>query len=238
MTETFDAGFIFKNLDKLSMGLVVSFRIMLMALAIGWFAGLVAAIGKIYGSHKLKKSLDIITDFIRGIPTIVMIFIVYFGLLSLRKSLFGIGAAGANKEFYAALALAIEISAQSSEMFKSAYWSIDRGQIDAAKSLGLGAPNTFRYILIPQGLRVILPNMANSILMALQGTSLVFVLGIFDLLGKARQIDTSLSFTRSFELYFACAMLYWVVATLVDVLAHRTERLFKWADSEEEIRNA
>ncbi|MBR2766125.1 MAG: ABC transporter permease subunit [Blautia sp.] len=190
--------------------------------------GLLGAIGKIYGSFKIKKALDILTDIIRGIPTIVMIFLVYFGGLSLRKSLFGISPAGANKELFAMTALAIEISAQASEMFKSAYWSIDRGQIDAAKSLGLGAPKTFRYILIPQGLRVIIPNMGNSILMAMQGTSLLFTLGIMDLMGRAYQIDIGVSFSKSFEMYVACALIYWLVAIVVDALFHRLGRLFKW----------
>ncbi len=228
MTETFDVEFIIRNLDKLFMGLTVTFRVMLVALLIGWFIGLLGAIGKIYGSKKLKAALDFVTDLIRGIPTIVLIFVVYFGGLALRKSLFGISAAGANKEIFAAIALSIEISAQASEMFKSAYWSIDRGQIDAAKSLGLGAPNTFKYILIPQGGRVILPNMGNSILMAMQGTSLVFVLGLMDMMGRATQIDMGVSYSKSFEMYFVCALIYWLVAVVVDVLLHRAGRLFRW----------
>ena len=107
MTETFDAEFIIRNLDKLFMGLTVTFRVMLIALLIGWFIGLLGAIGKIYGSKKLKAALDFVTDLIRGIPTIVLIFVVYFGGLALRKSLFGISAAGANKEIFAAIALSI-----------------------------------------------------------------------------------------------------------------------------------
>lgn len=218
--ETFDIQFIIESIPKLITALPLTLFIAFMALLLGLPLALLAAWGKISGPKIVKVILRVFTDLIRGIPTVVLLYILYFGLPIWVYALSGVNINSWAKWVFVVIALAIDITANNSEMFRSAYTSIERGQIEAAHSLGYTQLQRFIHVLLPQGLYVILPNLGSSVLAIIQATALVYTLGIFDLLGKARQIDTNVSHVKTFEMYFICAIIYWLIALLMD-------RLFK-----------
>lgn len=109
-------------------------------------------------------------------------------------------------------------------MFRSAYNSIQKGQMEAAHALGYTEIQKFFHIIVPQGLAVILPNLGSAVLSIIQATALVYTLGIFDILGKARQLDTNVSHVKTFEMYFSVAIIYWALAVLIQFIFSRLEK--------------
>ena len=218
--ENFDIHFIIEKFPAILSALPVTLEITAVTLVLGWLLGLLVAWGKVSGSGWLKKFLRILTDIIRGIPTVVLLYIVYFGLPKL------INVSNWSKISFVVLALMIELGTTSSEMFRSAYNSIQKGQLEAAHALGYTEIQKFFHIIVPQGLAVILPNLGSAVLSIIRATALVYTLGIFDILGKARQLDTNVSHVKTFEMYFAVAMIYWVMAILIQQVFHLLERHF------------
>lgn len=213
--ETFDIGFLLQNFPKILGALPVTLNMTLLSLFFGWSLGLITALGKIQGKKVIKSLLGIMTDLIRGIPTVVLLYIVYFGLPTFCKSVLGISLSSWSKQTYVVLAMAISLGATSSEMFRSAYSSLQKGQLEAAHALGYTKLQSFVHVIFPQGVFVILPNLGSAVLSIIQATALVYTLGIFDILGKARQIDTNASGAMTFEMYFAVALIYWGLAIII-----------------------
>ncbi|MCR4960540.1 MAG: amino acid ABC transporter permease [Lachnospiraceae bacterium] len=213
--DTFDLAFIAEKIPAILGALPVTILITVLSLFFGWLTGLVSALGKIKGPAVIKAVLRILTDVIRGIPTVVLLYVVYFGLPVLFDSLFGISIQGWSKITFVVIALAIELGTSSSEMFRSAYNSLKKGQLEAAKALGYTQIQTFVHVIFPQGVFVILPNLGSAVLSIVQATALVYTLGVFDILGKARQIDTNVAHVKTFEMYLAAAAIYWLLAIVI-----------------------
>ena len=211
--ESFDIHFIIEKFPAILSALPVTLEITAVTLVLGWLLGLLVAWGKVSGSGWLKKFLRILTDIIRGIPTVVLLYIVYFGLPKL------INVSNWSKISFVVLALMIELGTTSSEMFRSAYNSIQKGQLEAAYALGYTGIQKFFHIIIPQGLAIILPNLGSAVLSIIQATALVYTLGIFDILG-----NTNVSHVKTFEMYFSVAIIYWALAVLIQFIFSRLEK--------------
>lgn len=224
--ESFDYKFILEKFPKLLGALPVTLKITIISLAIGWSIGLLIAVGKIKGKPWLRGILRVLTDIIRGIPTVVLLYIVYFGLPILFRSAFGITLQNSSKITFVVIALSIELATSSSEMFRSAFNALQKGQLEAAHALGYTTWQRFIHVILPQGVFVILPNLGNAVLSIIQATALVYTLGIFDILGKARQINTNYAGVMTFELYFAAAIIYWVLALIVGQVFKLLEKQF------------
>lgn len=228
MKERFDFEFIAENFLKILQAVPVTLGLTLAALAVGWSLGLLLAFGKCGKNDTLRRFLNGCTDLVRGIPTIALLFLVFFGLPALIRSLTGISTGSSGKVAYAVLALGLEISATSSELAKSAYDAVGVWQVEAGRALGLNQRQIFTKIMLPQMVRIILPNLGSSVLAAMQGTALVYSLGIYDVLGRARQIDTTVSYTKSLELYLIAALIYWGLALLSDLFFRKMEKKIRW----------
>lgn len=224
--ESFNLNFILESFPKILGALPVTLEITAVTLVIGWLVGLIVAVGKIKGKPWLQKVLHILTDIIRGIPTVVLLYIVYFGLPTILSNCFGINTRGTSKVVYVVTALSIELATSSSEMFRSAYNSLQKGQLEAAHALGYTNWQSFIHVILPQGTFVILPNLGNAVLAVIQATALVYTLGIFDILGKARQIDINMAGVMTFEMYICAALIYWILALVIGQLFKQLERYF------------
>ena len=222
MRETFDATFFIKSLPRLIGAIPMTLHIMGLALLFGWAGGLLIAFGKLRG-RRTGRQLTAMTDVIRCIPTVLLLFIVYFAL----PGLLGAGTATRSRIPFVVAALAIEIAAVSSELFRSAFLAIDRRQTEAARALGFAPIQVLWRVIIPQGLRIIAPNLGSAVLAAMQATSMVYTLGIFDVLGRARQIDSTVTNTKTFELMLGAALIYWALALLIDGVFSLLNRYFR-----------
>lgn len=223
--DNFDLAFAIENFPKILGALPVTLVIALLTIILGWSLGLLCAIGKVNGPKWLKGVLRVLTDIIRGIPTVVLLYLVYFGLPQLLL-IFGINISNWSKQVFVIIALTIELGTNSSEMFRSAYNSLQKGQLEAAHALGYTRLQRFIHVILPQGIFVIIPNLGSAALSMVQATALVYTLGIFDILGKARQIDTNNAGTKTLEMYFAVAIVYWVLALIIGWIFKGLEAYF------------
>ena len=193
-------------IGSLAEGVRLTVIVTVVAYAISLIVGLITALGQLSDNVLVRNSAMLYVKIIRGIPVIVLIFytalVVVPGVVSLLNTLgaylFSIEWLG-EENFLSALsvrdlnfvsrgiiALAINYGAFSAEVFRAGIQSIGRGQVEAARALGLNAAQTFRYVIFPKALRRILPPLGNDFISMLKESSLVSVLGVNEIthLGK------------------------------------------------------
>jgi polar amino acid transport system permease protein len=188
------------------MGTLISIELALAFLGLGFIVGIPLAIGEVYG-NKLVKNIVVlpIVEFFRSIPALVLLFLFYFGASFLQLNL---------SPFVAALlAMGFRSAAYQSQIFKGAIKSIDIGQMQAARSLGMTKLKAIRYIILPQALRISIPSWSNEYASVLKDTSLVYALGITELMRQGRYI-VARTFGNAILVYVICALIYFVIVHL------------------------
>ncbi|MGV3466861.1 MAG: amino acid ABC transporter permease [Heyndrickxia sp.] len=192
------------------MTIVLAVVSMLIALILGFFTAL-ARISKI---KVLKAIATIYVSIFRGTPLLVQIFVIYYGLPQIDIQLDPIPSG--------ILALSLNAGAYLSESFRAAILSVDKGQHEAAVSLGMTYGQLMRRIIIPQSIRIAIPTMSNTYIILIKDTSLVSVITVTELLQMS-----SLIIAKTFEpltIYLIAAAIYWVVITFFTILLDRFEK--------------
>lgn len=216
--ESFDIDFIKTIIPKLLDAVPLTLKMSIASIIFGCLAGLFLAYIKVSGPRTLKSVVNALTTLLRTIPDVVLLYIIYFGLPLFIRSIFGISLDSWQKQTFVIIALAIGFSATASEMFRSAYNSLEKGQLEAAHAVGMTAWQRFRRIIFPQGLFVILPNLASACLAITQATALAYTLGIMDVIGKSRILNTNAGGLKTFESYLTVALIYWAISFLVNAI--------------------
>jgi len=201
-------------MSGLGMTLLVSLIVVALSLVIGVALG----VGLIYGPLPLRWLIRLLTDCIRGIPILVLIFAVYYGLPPLGLNL---------SSFWAAiLALTLFKTAQVIEYTRGAVSSIPRGQMEAAKSIGLIFTQRLRYVIFPQAVRRFLPPWLNGVTDAVKGSALVSLLGVVDLMQAINQV-----IGRTYEpmpLYILGALIYFAINYSLSSMSKVLERRYAY----------
>jgi len=223
--ESFHYDYFIKLFPKLIKVIPLSLMMAISAIIIGCLAGLLITTIKVSKHRVLSSIFNYLTVIIRAIPEVVIIYLVYFGIPTLVKSLSGYNMNNWQKPTFMIMALSISLSASSSELFRSAYYALDKGQLEAAHSLGMTRLQRFFRIILPQGLFVILPNLSGLSLGIIQATSLSYTLGIIDIMGKARVLDTNSFGMNTFESYLVVALIYWAIAIVEGYIFKLLEKL-------------
>lgn len=198
-------------------GLQVTLYIFAIAIVIGFLIGLVVALFRLAPLKILNWIAKIFVDAIRGTPFIVQLFFIYFGLNSLEFISLDNTTAGI-------VTVAINAGAYFSEIIRAGIQSIDKGQTEAARSLGLNSTQNMRYIILPQAFRRMLPTITNQAIISLKDTSLLSVIGVADLTQEGR-IQASATFD-AFNVYLILGIIYFVIIYLLSMLASFVERKF------------
>lgn len=198
-------------------GLQVTLYIFAIAIVIGFLIGLVVALFRLAPMKILNWIAKIFVDAIRGTPFIVQLFFIYFGLNSLDFISLDNTTAGI-------VTVAINAGAYFSEIIRAGIQSIDKGQTEAARSLGLNSTQNMRYIILPQAFRRMLPTITNQAIISLKDTSLLSVIGVADLTQEGR-IQASATFD-AFNVYLILGIIYFVIIYLLSMLASYVERKF------------
>ncbi|HCV75410.1 MAG TPA: amino acid ABC transporter permease, partial [Pseudomonas sp.] len=145
---------------------------------------------------------------------LVQLFVIYYGLPELGLQLDPLPAA--------LIGFSLNMAAYTAEIIRSAIGAIDRGQWEAAASIGMTPLQTLRRAILPQALRIALPPLGNSFISLVKDTSLAATIQVPELFRQA-QLITARTF-EIFSLYLAAALLYWVLASLLSILQNRLER--------------
>ena len=200
-----DLELIEKSLPFLLQGALITIEITMLSVGIGFFIGLFTGIARISRVRLLRIIATIYADGIRGTPLLIQIFLIYFAL----PVVLGMHI---NPFVAAVTACCINSGAYVSEIFRAGIQSIDIGQMEAGRSLGLTWWQTMYYIILPQAFRNILPPLGNEFITMLKDSSLVSVIG-FEELTRRGQLVIAQTYA-SFEIWMTVAVLY-LIMTLV-----------------------
>lgn len=182
----------------------------LIALVLGFFLAW-AKLGKV----KILRALSsVLISFMRGTPMMVQLLLVFI-LVPMVAYRNGFDTSNCDPSIYAVFAFSINEACFFAEIFRSAYLSLDYGQIEAAKSIGMSSIQIFRRVILPQGAASGLPNTTNMVLELMKNTSIAAVIGVYDILGRAQQLSKNNYGTGQMELYIVVAILYWVIGLVI-----------------------
>lgn len=196
-------------------GAVVTLLLALTTLPVGFGAGLLLALSRRSGLRVVRAAGEGYTTFFRGIPDLLALFIVYFGLQALIDRVgTGLGLSQRlelNAFLAGVIALSAVVAAYSSEVWIASFAAVPPGQTEAAKSLGLSQRQAFRLITLPQLVRVALPGLGNIWTILLKDTSLISTLAVMDLLRAASEAAKN---TREPLLFYGAAAAVYLVISI------------------------
>lgn len=171
--------------------------------------------------HRLWRGIaEAFVNIVRGTPPLLMLLLSYYGLPVLLK-LVGINIDHWTRLTFGVLGLGIGWSAYLEEAFRSAYLSVDPGQIEAARSVGMDDVSTMRQIILPQAGMLALPNIENLVIGLVKATSLVYVLGLYDMYNQASNLAQQNEGEFQLEIFCVLALMYWAIVLIL-------EAIFRW----------
>ncbi len=197
----------------------LAFASLLIATVIGIIVGLMT----VSKTKLLQKIAQIYIGIIRGTPLLVQTFIIYYGLAQLLspfgfqwKLIGGPFAAGT-------VALSINAGAYMAEIIRGGIEAVDRGQMEAARSLGLSYGKAMQKVVLPQAFFTMLPAIINQFIITLKDTSLISIIGIRELTQNGKILAAN-SATKVMAIWIVVALYYWVICTLLSYVAGVVER--------------
>ncbi len=211
-----------KNMLRLLGGLWTALRISLIAVAISIPLGILLGILMTRKNRLLRGILRIYLEFIRIMPQLVLLFIVYFG----TTRSFGWDLSG---ETAAIIVFVLWGTAEMGDLVRSSLISIPRHQYESSEALGLSRAQTYRYVIIPQTVRRLIPLSINLITRMIKTTSLVLMIGVVEVLKVAQQIieaNRMNSPNAAFGIYLTIFLMYFIACWPISMLARYLER--KW----------
>ncbi|MCF3639913.1 ABC transporter permease [Rhizobium sp. TRM95111] len=215
--------------DEIALGFLVTASLAVATLPVGLFFGFFIALAKQSDEKSLRLAANIYTTIFRGLPELLTLFIVYYGLQilvqNLAASLGYDGTVEINAFFAGMIALGVVFSAYCSEVLLSAFKAIPRGQYEAGYALGLHHGRTMRLVVLPQLVRIALPGLGNLWMALLKDTALVSVVGLPDIL---RQTGIAARVTKeAFQFYALACLLFLVLAFLSSIVFSMIESRVK-----------
>ncbi|HPE88641.1 MAG TPA: amino acid ABC transporter permease [Spirochaetia bacterium] len=224
MDRPFNPGYIIEVLPRLLAFLPVTLGVAAATALLGTLLGFVLAKAKLGRSAVARGLADAYTWVLRCTPSIVLLFLVYYGLPAVAKAAFGVDVSLRHRAFYVVLTFTLFFAATMSELMRSAYLAVDRGQREAALSHGLSEFQAFRRIVLPQAAVSALPNVATSLVALLKEGSLAYTVGLVDLMGQGTLIIARGFGAWSLETYLAAALIYWALTVAIEKAAGALER--------------
>ncbi len=207
----------------LMQGLWLTLKVSLISILLGIVIGLVAGLARISSNPALKWSAVTYVEIIRGSPLLVQIFIWYFVLGTVINTLLAKnGMEQLPPIWYGVASLAFFCGAYVAEIVRAGIQSIHRGQMEAARSLGMSYPQAMRHVILPQALRRILPPLAGQFISLIKDSSLLGIIAIRELTKATREVVTTS--LQPFELWFMCALLYLVLTFGLSMFVQYLER--------------
>lgn len=199
--------------------------ILFSSLGIGLAIGLLIAMAALSKKRPLNALAKIYIAFMRGIPTLVLIFLLYLGLPEVLSN-FGIDMDDVAKQVYIIACLSLTSAANMAEMMRSAYLAVDKGQQEAAYSVGMTGFTAIRRIVFPQAFGIAIPTLGNNIIILFKETSLAFSIGVLDLLGKARILSAASYGIDRLELYIATGIIFWTICFSLERVTRILEKVY------------
>lgn len=205
-------------IGDLLLGLLQSIELTLAVVAIGLPLGLLLAVAITVGPRPVRWLAIGVVEIARGIPALVVLYLVYFGLPQVQLTLQAFVAAS--------IALGFTMSGYTTEIFRAGIAAVPHGQYEAARAVGLSRRDELRHVVLPQAVRIVIPPILGYVVLFFQATSLAFTVAIPELLSRAYTIGSTTF--QYLSVLILAALLYAAVAIpssqLIDFLERRHDR--------------
>lgn len=225
-----DFQFAIEHFPEVLKGVPMTLTIAAFSMILGIFLGLVVAFIRIYKVPILNQLALVYISFIRGTPLVVQLYVFFYGfpeLLELVNKWFGTGwnADEINPLWYALIAYTINTTANQAEIFRASLNAVHVGQMEAALSVGMTTAQALRRIVIPQAFAVALPDLGNTFINLIKGTSLAFAVKVVEIMAIAKMVaNDGYNFV---EMYLVASIIYWVICIICELLLARFEKYIR-----------
>ena len=209
-----DFSIVPKYLDILLLGVAWTVGITLAAALLSFVGGILFALVALYGPWLLRQPFRLVYWVFMGTPLLLQLFLIYFGLVQIGIDLpaFVAGSIG----------LGLHFAVYNSELIQASILAVDRGQMEAARTLGLSRGQALRKVVVPQAVRAVIPPIGNNMIALLKDSALVSVIGVSELTLSAQRVIGKTY--RPFEFYLAAAAFYYVINLCMEWVQRKIER--------------
>lgn len=222
-TRPFSPDIIFTSIPALLPYLTVTLVVGMTSILTGSILGMLLAWAKLSGHKVIRALADGYTYIIRCTPSIVLLFIVFYGLPKFMEAEFGIDLDDLSRAVFVIITFTLLFGAYVSEVFRSAYETVDKGQYEAAVTIGLSPQQAFFRVMLAQAAVIALPNFGNSVINLMKESALAYTIGLIDLLGRTNLIIAKNYGAYGIELYVACLLIYWGLSLVIEQAFLRME---------------
>jgi polar amino acid transport system permease protein len=199
-------------------GARITVSLTILAVSAGLVLSLFLALGKMSKRAFLNKICSAYIFFFRGTPLLMQLYFIYYGLPEISRAL------TINSRFIAAfIAFGLNSAAYCAEIIRAAIQSIDKGQFEASRALGLSYAQTMRLVIVPQSIRRLIPPVGNEFIMILKDASLVSIIALSDITKVTRSISSS---TASALVYIPAMILYLIITAIFSFVFHKLEKKY------------
>lgn len=221
MGKSFDITLIFSFVPKLVVYFPATLEILVLSLLLSIIIGFIIALSRIYRVPVLSQIAVVFLSYVRGVPIIVQLFLMYFGLPEILDKV-GIDTTRTNVMCFVVITYGLYMGAIFSENIRASVGSVSKGQIEAAYSIGMKPLIAFKRIILPQAVIVMLPNFANMVIGGLKDTSLAFSVGMMEVMSRGKILGATTN--HFFEVYISLAAIYYVAYLFISKLFKLAEK--------------
>jgi len=205
-------------------GARITISLTICAMAAGLVISLFVALGKMSKYKIINNLCAAYTFFFRGTPLLMQIYFIYYALPMISTAfLIQTGNAEVDRFIYAFIAYSLNMAAYLAEIIRAAIQSIDKGQFEASRALGLNYAQTMKLVIIPQSFRRLIPPVGNEFILMLKDVSLVSMIALVDITRATRTIESS---TRSPLVYIPAMILYLIITAIFTYIFRRLEKKY------------
>lgn len=220
--DSFDLSYTFigSKLDMLGKGAAMTIFVSLVSI---FFACILALFGALARLSRNGLAFGVATfyiSFFRGTPLLLQVYVLYLGLPQIGFAMSAVPAG--------IIALSLCYGAYMAEIFRAGIQSVPTGQWEAATALGLRHSLVFRLVVLPQAIKIVIPAIGNQFIAMLKDSSLISVLGVWELMFMARTLGRSE--WRHLEMLISAAVIYWIISGIFEVIQSRIEERYKTGD--------
>jgi polar amino acid transport system permease protein len=199
-------------------GAQITILLTLLAVSAGLIGSLFLALGEMAKNPILNRGCRAYVFFFRGTPLLMQLYFIYYGLPEITPIL------TINNRFIAAfIAFGLNSAAYCAEIIRAAIQSIDKGQFEASRALGMSYAQTMRLVIVPQSIRRLIPPVGNEFIMVLKDASLVSIIALSDITKVTRSISSS---TASALVYIPAMVLYLIITAVFTLVFHKLEKKY------------
>ncbi|MCX8002141.1 MAG: amino acid ABC transporter permease [Anoxybacillus mongoliensis] len=198
-------------------GVLWTVGLSLVGIFFGTILGLAIGLGKMVQNRLVRLPFDWYVHFFRGTPLFVQILLIHFGIMPMFT-------VQPNPLVSGAISLSLNAAAYIAEIFRAGIQSIDRGQMEAARSLGMTHVQAMRYIILPQAIKRMIPPLGNEFIVLIKDSSLAAIIAAPELMYWGRAMQGQ--YYRVWEPYLTVALIYLVLTLSLSKLLHRLERRY------------